>query len=292
MFESAGNVELLKELMKRFIYDVKKGISVDKAGWVKKSMESSELDPSFVEKKDGSVRIAIKEDLPKMLRDISREKEVLWLAELCLDMNRMGKARELLVDLVGRFEECPQLEGSIIALGWSRMLKGIRSCVVLDRLLEEGLNAVEWCTKAPKASVELAISLTKKWWEVNLTDIEETSKSLGISFSPSKIDPEFVEKVKRVLDWHGALNEFTREESEALGLLWFVDALLISNEVYFAEAFVPMKKKAWEVISERIGKEEIDILEWINEVSEKLRDRSRRSGIVTVDWAQIIRLPW
>lgn len=75
-------------------------------------------------------------------------------------------------------------------------------------------------------------------------------------------------------------------------MLWFTDKLLISRGAFLPEAVFSMKEKAWELISKRIGKEEIEVMERVEQITNKLSNGSRRSGAVTINWAEIVRPPW
>lgn len=279
-------INLLKELARRFIHDVKRNLSLSEAGWMDKKYVVKEL--PFVEEKNGNVRISIKEISSSKFRGSKfrgLDGEAKWLFGLCLDMSRMGEARELLVKIVERFDDFPQVEGSVVALGWKEMLKGAGECVALDRVLKAGLNAVQWFAELPKASIELALSVAKKWWNVKLDDVKELSEELNLGFSYSSISIDIVKRIKHVLAWDKALDEFSKDQSEALGLLWFADMLLVYKGVSLPEAIVPMEEKTWESISKRTKRNEPEILQTIEKITNRLSD-------ATIDWAGILRLPW
>jgi len=285
----------LIELMRHFIDDIRNGVSPSEAGWVKKTPEVGKLHPELIEERNGNIRILIKEDISSSLRRLMGfpdREEVMRLADLCLDMSRMGEARDLLVNVVQRFEDSPQLEWSAVALGWQEMLTNIGGCVALDQVLEAGFNAVQWHKEAPKVSTELALSVARKWCNLEQTNIEELSKTLSLGLEYSSVNPEIVERVMRVLEWKQALKEFTKEESEALGLLWFSDKLLRSKGVFLPEVLFSVKEKTWKLISGRIGEEETEVMEKVDRMIDKLSNSSRRSNVVTVNWAEIVRPPW
>ena len=290
-----GENASLKELMKHFIDDIRKGAPPSEAGWINKTCEARARQFELVEERSGNIRILLREDISRSLRrfpGLQNRMEIMRLADLCLDMSRMGEAREILVEVVEGFENSPQLEWSVVALGWWEMLGNIGACVALDRVLEAGLNSIQWLKEASKVSAELALEIAGKWCIVEQTNIEELSKTLSLGLAYPSVNPDVMGRVKHVLDWEEALKEFTKAESEALGLLWFTDKLLISRGAFLPEAVFSMKEKTWELISKRIGKEEIEVMERVEQITNKLSNGSRRSGAVTINWAEIVRPPW
>lgn len=285
-------IDLLKELMRRFLFDLRNGLSLLDAGWVSKHHEQCNLLHNFIEERGENIRIS-----PKILHKlktfhVSNDDEFSWLVGLCLDMSSMVNVRELLVEIVEKFDELPQLEGDVVAIGLGEMLKNIHTCVTLDRILEGGLNAVQWFVEAPKASIELALDIARKWWRVGLEDVDKLSRRLGLKSIGLSVNSDIVNRIRRILDWNGLLEILGKDESEALGLLWFADALLTSKGVSIPDVLPPMKDKVWKLISERTGKNEAEIMDVLEKTVDRLSENSRRFGVVTINWAGVIRPPW
>jgi len=185
-------VNLLKELMEHFVNGIKKGRPLPEAGWSKKTTEFEEqlLNVSdYLERKGEYIRIVPNEKMFKFLSKSCKYDErdkILWLAELCSELFRMNEALDVLAQTMKRIEIYPELEGDVVVIGlWEMLRNNITNNVALDRILREGLNTVEWCREVPQASLELAFSIARKWWQnVELEGVKKLLSELRLDTSP------------------------------------------------------------------------------------------------------------
>jgi len=94
------------------------------------------------------------------------------------------------------------------------------------------------------------------------------------------------------LDWQEVLTELRKEEARSLGLLWFANKLLVSRGVSLPDAIILFKEKVWRMISTKEIEKEAEIVERLSRITEKLSEKSRYSNVITINWLNIIRLPW
>ncbi|MEM2129387.1 MAG: hypothetical protein QXZ70_02190 [Candidatus Bathyarchaeia archaeon] len=277
--------ELLKKLMEHFIDDVEKGVHPFQAGWIK--IEGPEvnmlINSGLAQKGEKGIRLLFNKELQKEFGD-SWDNEVEELLYICNDIARGVQVEKRLNQMRNDMERSSQLEAGIVVVGWWRMLETSGFPVLVDEVLREGFSPDKWYLDAPKTSLDLALTVAKKWYD----DVEKALESVRkfSFFLPMNAKNEVVDKVKRVLKWEKALEAFSQSESKALAFLWCADYLSTSQGVCYSEAVTFVQRRAWELLAENLKKTKLEIVDEVEQMINELPSQD------LISWAEIIRFPW
>ena len=283
---SKKRVELFKELMKCFVDEVERGAHPLQAGWMKaESLEANMLvELGLAEKGEKGIRLLFDRDLRIGLGNTSDE-EAEELIYICSDLARAVEVEKLITRVANDLPNSSQLQAGIVTLGWWRMFKTSEFPVVVDEVLREGFSPDGWYIGVPKASLELALTLANKWWEVDIRKSFEILKEFSFPI-PEASKTEIFDRVKKVLRWEEVLKILPEEESKAIAFLWCADYLCISKGLCYPQSLNFVQASAWKIISKRLGKDIPEIMEQLGEVVDQLPFQS------FISWAEIIRFPW
>lgn len=290
---SDEQVNLLKELMRRFISDIRKGLSPSDAGWVVDKGEHKKLPCELIERERGMVRVNPSSNIPHVLREA--DEETRWLADLCLDMLKADRVRILIHELAKKFERDSRLMWAVVVVGLSWMFRELSTHVTTELVFNAGLSAIDWHREIPSASVELALNLVREWCNIGLEELNRLEEALSNDLLGrvlrARSKPEVIRRIKHALKWNEVAHVLGDEKDTIafLGLLWFVDLLSISKGVKYPESISIVSEEAWKMftLSTIRLQSEREISERIEEILNKLK------GIVEgVCWEGVIRLPW
>jgi hypothetical protein len=282
---SKKKIELLKKLMEHFIDDVEKGIHPFQAGWIK--VEGPEvnmlINSGLAQKGEKGIRLLFNKELQKELGD-SWDNEAEELVYVCTDIARAVQVERILNQIRSDMEHSLQLEAGIVVVGWWRMLETSGFPVFVDEVLREGFSPDKWYLEAPKTSLDLALTVAKKWYD----DVEKALESVRkfSIFVPSIVKNEMADKVKKVLRWEKALEVLSQSNSKALAFSWCADYLSISKEVCYSEAVTFVQRRVWEFLTENLRKSKSEIVDEVEQMINELPSPE------LISWAEIIRFPW
>ena len=291
---SDEQINLLKKLMKRFISDVKEGVTISDAGWiVNEGRYDRKLMCGIIERKQGMLRISPRKDLLLALH--KSDKETKWLAGLCLDMLKVNEVRKIIFELVKKLEENVRFKWIVVAIGLSQMLKELSTHVTTELVFNAGLSAIDWHKEISTASTQLALQLVSTWCDIKPEELNKLGESLNNNFSYkipyTQGESDNVEKIKRALKWDKVAQSLNKEEEviTALGILWFIDLCLTSKGIEYPESISVVNEDTWKLLISKTVRlrSEREIAKRIKEICNKLR-----RIVEGVCWEGVICLPW
>lgn len=280
----------MEELLLHFVDDVEKGLPPQDAGWIIK--EKTEVDdPNNLDlyEKDGKRVKIVFRPLPKqVITQISYDKR--WLAEIHAEMIKAITVEKEIIDMV----EDKNLHPAIVFVGWKKMLENSNFPVVVDRVVKEGISTDEWYTQIHSAAKDLSLFLMNKW--CNTLDFENSMQRLGISMV-EQITQANIEKIKRILSWNKVVTVMDWEVAFALGVVWYVDTLRLTNDFQYSEGIMYVQRKTWMLLAKNLKTEVNIIREKVRNIVEKIEattsEKDRLEQVYKIaNWNNIIRLPW
>jgi len=265
----------------RFIEDVSRGVSPEKAGWCfqkRDELERELIGKGLIERDDENVRVA-----PNGLRSSLRiDNEGGALQGICLDIFKAVGVSERIEGMIK--SQDPDVLAGITTLGWWRMLKASEFPVMPDRVLKEGVSLVDWYAEAPKGAFELACSVAAKRFELNY---QVSLQGIAELSPPTPEGTSMLSKIKNILDWRTVLEILPENLVDALSYVWVGDHLSSRECLHYPEAITYLQSKIWDQINLTTGKQEAEIVEQIDSVNEALG-----KVIPSIEWSGIIFLPW
>jgi hypothetical protein len=285
--------------MMYFIDDVVKGTHPLEAGWRETDKEEDQRKnqkSDLLEANGKRTRLSL-DNLTKAKITRTTDLKTRRLAAICIDISRALQVEESLKDLVRRSTSSSCLQGSIVAIGWWRMLETSDFPVDPSRVIEAGFNFSDWFVNVAKCSFGLSLEVAQTHYPTTLDNIIKMIKEMDINFSDMHhVDSEIARKVKFVLQWDKALGIISDAKEkiavETLAFFWFVDFLCEINSILQDESYVFIQSTAWALYSSILNRKSYEIVEDVNRFTEELCDGSMIGGHVATDWDRIIRLPW
>ena len=284
------NKELLEELLVHFVDDIENGLAPQDAGWiVKEKIEVDDLYNLDLCEKDGErVRIVFRPLSKQVTKQISFEQR--WLAEIHAEMIKAITIEKEITNLVAD----KNLHPAIVFLGWEKMLENSTFPVVVDRVVKEGISMDAWYTTIHNAAKALSLLILNKW--CNTLDFETAMQQLGISIIEQTTQLD-VEKIKRILSWNKVVTILNWEVAFALGVVWYVDNVLLTNDFQYSESIMYVQRKTWMLLAKNLKTEVNMIREKVRNVVEKIdattSEKDKLEHFYPIaNWDNIIRLPW
>lgn len=287
---SKGSLELLKDLMERFIDEVERGAHPLKAGWMKtRNPETNTLKKlNLAEKGEKGTRLVLDRNLRKKVGDVS-DKNAEEFIDICIDIAKAVEVEKLVTEAKSGLLNDSQLQAVIVVLGWWRMLETSEFPVAVDEVLKGGLSPDKWYVEAPRTSQNLALSVANKWWRIDLEKVRESLNMLSIPM-PGLPKVEVIDEVRRILRWNEVLEAISEEESKDLAFLWFADYLSMCKGVCYPEAMTFVQSAIWETLEKSRGKKRLEIIEQVERMLEKMP--FQKLNPPKISWVEIIRFPW
>jgi hypothetical protein len=285
-------VEILKQILQRFIDDVERGKPIEEAGWVKKEHNTECILKrlGLYEESIQNIRISLHNPLPKNLLK-TEEGDIFSNIQLAM------KIRKLIPKLTR--EQSLQI-GTEIS-GFIYMLNVSEFPVFSQRLFRNGFSSFdEWYINVSNVTHLLALLAARKVWGIK--NVKKALEPLR-HFSLSTVEMEEqdkkvgVERVKRVLKWDKVLEIINQNTCKVMGFLWYVEYLILSEGIHYPESMMLVQERAWKMLEEKMRKSiwelRKEVIENVNQIERETLDRDPSGKPFAIaSWHEILRLPW
>lgn len=280
---------VIREMLERLVDDVERGTHPLEAGWVGSKDPKADLliELELAEKNHKGTRFRL-----DRIMEIKLDKpdgDVEELLNVCKDIAKAVKVEQLIAKIAGELLSSEDLQASIVLFGLWRMLETSEFPVSVDEVLRANLSPDKWYIEAPKASLDLALSVTRKWWDINAEKAAKCLSASDLTF-PQIIRTDVIKEIKMVLRWEKALDLFTKKESKALAFLWWGDYLSVSERIVYPEALAFIQSNIWEHLEKDLGIIRSKIVEQVEKMIDVLS--FSQFGSLKISWVEIVRLPW
>jgi hypothetical protein len=274
---------VIEDLLQSLLSDLKSGMKAEEAGWrlpvelgIDSSIQNELLRKKIIEKSSvGKMRFNLKNNRIRQqfgLFDLQFKQLDYFLKTQEIvksDIEKIERASKMLNQIKELLQIAPEAWTYIIALGWWKMLESSGMPALIDDILREGFSPKEWTIKATLSAPQLALSVGRKFGEID--NFEEALSflrknkicSIESIFFTSSVNQVDIQRIKRVLKWEDIERSLNESSIKMLSFLWFSLFILECNDLLPLSDEISPKliKEIWKPLENLLGRSQSNLLE-------------------------------